>query len=203
MTNDIRPQPTNRRDYTGQIISTQPAHQSERAENSQHSSQPRNKPRHGTGRKKIAAILALICICAVGLGIFFLKGNGSASPFPTGITSGLPYRVYLSTDTSSGYSYKAGSAKIQAGILFYTLANRSKKIFVTEQNVPTNTINLSSLPKHTNLDVPIGKAVIGTGLGNPSIVIMTSSTLVQLTSSKGVTKTDIISVAQKMSQQNL
>jgi hypothetical protein len=156
-------------------------------------------------RKKNTKKLVLILVVVAGIvaaSMLLIRQDQEVTPFPVDITAGLPYRVYYPQAKTSGYSYKDGTAKLQSGILFYTLANGSKKIFVTEQAVPSKAINLKSLPKHSPIDMPIGRAVIGTGLGNPSIVIITPTTLVQLTSSKGVTKTDIINVAQKLTVQN-
>ena len=146
--------------------------------------------------------LIVILLIAIGFGVLLFRTKDSGPPFPQDITSGLAYPVYYSKNATRGYSYQPGSAKVKAGILFFTMTNGSKKIFITEQATPTVGVNLSSLPKHTNLDITIGKAVLGTGLGNPSIVIIAPSTLIQLTSSKGVTQADVISIAQKMSQRN-
>ena len=152
--------------------------------------------------QKMVAVFILVCILASGFSIISFGMKHSTATLPPNVTSSLSYPIYYSPGNSNGYAYQVGSEKIKAGILFYTMVNGSKRIFITEQATPTNTINLNSLPKHTPLDVPIGKAVLGTGLGNPSIVITTPSTLIQLTSSKGVTKADIVSVAQSLVLQN-
>jgi hypothetical protein len=209
MVDDIRAPYARRRDYTQGVIGTKPIRRTIQKDANEQPSQQNTIARkeHPTRsshkvHKRLLIILTLICVCLGAAGLFFSNIKHGAIPFPTTIASGLNYPAYYAIGSTSGYTYKSDSAKIKAGILFYTMANRTKYIFITEQNAPSTAINLSSLPKHTALSVPIGQAVIGTGLGNPSIVIVTPSTLIELTSNKGVTKTDIISIAQKMVQQN-
>lgn len=146
----------------------------------------------------------VIMLSLVGIIANFTIFKHKAVPLlPAEITSNLNYQTYSSSDNEVGYTYLPGSAKIQTGILFYTMekTGTKKRIFVTEQAAPDIGVNLKSLPKYTSLDVPIGKAVIGTSLGNPSVVIINSSTILQLSSSKSVTKSEITNVAQKMSIQ--
>ena len=153
--------------------------------------------------KRLVAVLIVSSILIVGLGTLFFKlSRSTALQVPAHIAGSLNYRIYYPTNVTTGYQYQADSAKIRTTILFFTLSNGSKRIFITEQAIPNAAISLSSLPQHTNISVPIGQAVIGTGLGNPSVVIMTPSTLIELTSNKDVTKTDIISIAQAMARQN-
>ncbi len=167
--------------------------------NNQSSERSRTKK----SKKFLAAFLVVLCTLLIALSTLFFKlTHKTALQFPAHIADSLSYPIYYPANVTNGYQYQADSANIKTKLLFFTLAHDSKSIFVTEQTVPNSAINLNSLPKYTSLNVPIGQAVIGTGLGNPAVVIITPSTLIQLTSNKGVTKTDIISIAQAMARQN-
>ena len=151
-------------------------------------------------KKPSIVVLAVVLCCVIGFGVYLAIPKHHSPPLPLDITAGLPYPVYYAKEATNGYSLQPGTAKVKSGILFYTLANHNKKIFITEQNAPSTQVNLKSLPKYTSLDVPIGQAVLGTGLGNPSIVVIAPQSLIELTSNKGVTRSDIISVAQSLVQ---
>ena len=167
--------------------------------NNQSSERSRTKK----SKKILAAILVVFCTLAVIFSaVFFKPVHKTALQFPAHIADGLNYPIYYPANVTNGYQYQADSEKIRNMLLFFTLTHGSKSIFVTEQPIPNSAINLSSLPKYTNLSLPIGQAVVGTGLGNPSVVIITPSTLIQLTSNKGVTKADIISIAGAMARQH-
>jgi len=163
-----------------------------------------NQKRNGRHSKKVlAAIIVLFCTLIIVISaVIFKPGHKTALQFPAQIADSLNYPIYYPANVTNGYQYQPDSAKIRATILFFTLTHDSKSIFVTEQPIPNSAINLSSLPKYTSLSLPIGQAVVGTGLGNPSVVIITPSTLIQLTSNKGVTKSEIISIAQAMARQH-
>jgi hypothetical protein len=168
---------------------------------------PQTRPKTSKRRqikKYIAILIAIIILCLIILVsiIFLLKSrHKTALPFPAQIAGSLNYPVYYPSEVTTGYSYQPGSANIKATILFFTLTNGAKSIFVTEQSVPLSAINLNGLPKHSDISVPIGQAILGTGLGKPSIIIITASTLIELTSNKGVTKSDIIQIARAMAPQ--
>lgn len=147
--------------------------------------------------RRLAAILGIV-LC-LGLYFFIFRAT-PVVPFPPNLASQLSYPVYFANGAPNDYNYKIASEKIEANILFYTMTNGKKNIFVTEQAKPATAIKLNSLPKHSPLPVSIGNAVVGTGLGNPSVVIITPTTLIQITSNKGVSNADVISVAQKMTQ---
>src|SRR6185437_3842303 len=160
-----------------------------------HSSAAPQKPKKSYISKNIRllATLAILLLAAASYGIFNYESKNSAPPFPIGTASGqVGFPIYYTVTAVSGYSYQVGSEKVsKAGILFYSLENGKKKIFVTEQAIPAGAINFNSLPKHNTINLPIGRGFIGTGLGNPSIVVLTNSTLISISSSKGVTATDV------------
>lgn len=121
-------------------------------------------------------------------------------PLPQAVTAGVSFPVYYPQKLTDGYNLQAGSAKVKADILFFTMVHGSKKVYLTEQQLPYKAVNLNSLPNHNNLNLPIGQAIVGSGLGNPSVVIMTPETLIELTSTKGVSRSDVVDVASVLSQ---
>ncbi|MBX4201974.1 hypothetical protein KW803_03755 [Candidatus Saccharibacteria bacterium] len=202
MTNDIRPSNAGRHDYTKEIVST---NRTPELKTVQDSVQPepkadkKNRSKPKSRRKYLKLAISLFVVIALAtVGYLLLRPKTPPPVFPSQIANTVSYPIYYADNAGDGYTYKEGSASNRAGVIFYTLQNRKKNIIVSQQNAPTNPVNLKSLPKHSSLDIPIGQAVVGTGLGNPSIVITTPKTLIQITSNKGVTKDEIIHLAQKL-----
>lgn len=208
MIDNTRPPRTKRRDYTTEIIATGHSN-TDRQKTIIESPKPdadeikKKTTRTKDNSKRLKLTAAIVLIFAISsIGYLIMRPKPAPAVFPAQIANTVSYPIYYADDKADGYTYQQASATNRAGIIFYTLGNRKKNIIVSQQNAPTKPVNLSSLPKYIKIDVPIGQAVIGTGLGNPSIVIITPKTLIQITSDKGVTKDDITKVAQKMSLLN-
>jgi len=114
------------------------------------------------------------------------------------LAEAVNFKVYYPSKLPGGYSYTDGSANIQSGFLYYKLHSGTKVISVTEQPIPASTVNLQNLPKYSSLSVPAGPAAIGLSVGNPSVVIVTGSTLVNMNSSKGVAKDTLVFLAKNI-----
>ena len=145
--------------------------------------------------------IAVVLLLVIVLAVFFLRNNTAAPPDQvTSLAARINYPVYYPSRLPAGYSYTDGSAKLQSGLLYYKLHNGTKTISITEQPITASSVDLQKLPNYSSLNVPAGPAAIGVSIGNPAVVIATGSTLVNINSSKGVSKDTVISLAMKINE---
>jgi hypothetical protein len=151
-------------------------------------------------RGLLKVLLGLAVVFCIGLAIYvFITWKQSIPPaLPQEITSSVYYQIYEPSHMPKGYTFKSDSVTSHNGLIFYKFVNGKKVITVTQQATPKSNIDLSKLEGYTSLQVPAGKAASGQSVGNPSAIIITDSTLINITSSKGVTKQEVTSVAQRM-----
>jgi hypothetical protein len=158
-------------------------------------------PLNNRGAKRrlvVAAPIILVVALITGASFYFLRADAKPPAQLVNIADSIYYPIYYPSRLPSGYSYTDGSAKIQNSFVYYKLHNGTKTITVTQQAVPASSVNLQKLPEYSNLNVPAGPAAIGVSVGNPSAVVAADSTLVNVNSSKGVSKDTVIAVAKNI-----
>lgn len=170
--------------------------------------QPQMSPKQ-LGRAKLARLpsrktLLLFLVAAIFLAsvsggyAYYLTRRAVTPPLPMNLVAATSFRVYYPERLPSGYQYMTGSAKFVTGLFSYKLKNGSKVITVLEQAAPPKAIDLGAVEGFTSLKVATGRAAIGQIVGNPSAIVITDSTLVNITSSKGVSKESVTLIAQKL-----
>jgi hypothetical protein len=147
---------------------------------------------------RLFIILGVIVILSGGGLWYGLNTHQGVSILPMSIVNEVSFKVYFPPKETAGYGYSLGTAKYNNGLLSYKLNNRTNIITVIEQVAPPKAIDLTVLPGYSKLELAIGQAVIGQSIGNPSVIILTDSTLINMTSSKNVTPSDIARVAHDM-----
>lgn len=160
--------------------------------------EPKNTPNKYSrpGRLIVVGVATLLVIGL--LGFYYAKRPVAPPGQLVNLASTVNFPVYYPAKLPRGYSYTDSSSKIQSGLLYYKLHNGNKIISVTQQFIPTSSVNLQHLPNYHSLNVPAGPAAIGISIGNPSVVIATGSTLVNINSSKGVDKDSVITIASQI-----
>lgn len=171
-------------------------------QNSQEKSTTRRIKRPKVTKKVIVnAVELTLSIFCIGILInLFVSWRHTIPPaLPTEAISSLNYQIYYPTQMPAGYRYKKDSANSHNGLLFYKFVRGKNVITVTEQTAPPKSINLYKISGgYTKLNIPLGDAGVGTSVGNPAVMIITDTTLINITSSKGVAKDQVISLAKKM-----
>ncbi len=154
-----------------------------------------------TGRKGFLKVLAgVVVVFCIGFAVYSFVAWRQSIPPPLSqdITSSVYYQIYQPSQMPRGYHLKPDSVTSHNGLVIYKLISGKNTITVTQQAAPHTSIDLSKLEGYTSLNVPIGRAASGQSVGNPSAIIITDSTLINITSSKGVTKQEVTDIAQKM-----
>ena len=148
----------------------------------------------------VTLIAFIIFILCAGISIYaYTSWKQSIPPALSQDSIGtLNFQVYYPSRMPPGFRFKKGSISSQNGLFFYKFINGKKVITVTEQVAPPKSFKLTNLKGYTSISVPIGKAATGTSVGNPSVIIVTDTTLVNITSTKGVPKENVFFLAQKM-----
>lgn len=147
---------------------------------------------------KTIAPMGFVIIIAIALSsIVWLDDN--RDPVPNAIQKAVVFPVYYPSPIPKGYNYKAGSWKIEDGMVFYELQNGNRSITFGEQSTPSNLPKLTDIPSFNNLDTSIGKAAIGANGTQPAAVIATKSTLIAINSdSTDIASSTISGIAQSM-----
>jgi hypothetical protein len=154
-------------------------------------SQPQ-KPKKS--KKLLLGSLILIVLIAAAGGLYHQRHSkvpaaaAPAIPLPGNISSQVNFPIYYpSPPAPAGYTYSSGSASVQKGLVFYKLSDGSKSVFFTEQASPSNPVDLNALPNYKQFSVPAGTAAIGANLGKPAGLVLSGSTLINASTSGGVT----------------
>jgi len=149
-------------------------------------------------RKALPVSIGIVCVGFI-IYLFLMWKQTIPTPLPQDSVSSLNYQVYYPSHIPSGYRYKTGSATSHNGLLFFKFNNGKKVITVTEQAAPPKSLDvIKILGGYTSLSLSIGKAGVGASVGRPAVIIITDTTLINITSSQGVTKDQVIAIAQKM-----
>lgn len=154
-----------------------------------------------TRRRSIIILIVAASIMSISFCIYcFISWRQTFPPaLPENIRSSVLYQVYYPSQVPAGYRFKTDSAKSHNGLLFFKFTHGKKVITVTEQAAPAINLDFSKIEGgYTTLLLPLGKAAVGTSVGNPSIIIVTDTTLISINSNKGVSKNDVLAVAQKI-----
>lgn len=152
-------------------------------------------------KKTILALAAIILLSSAGIGYYYLHRKPAVVKFslPANIVSGVNFPLYVPAKLPPDYHYNIGSANIRNGILFYKLSSGTKIITITEQPLPPVDINLTDIKSYSDLKVPAGRAAIGISVGNPAVIILTDTTMVNINSTKGTPKDVVSELAQSIS----
>jgi len=147
-------------------------------------------------RKLVVLGLIIFLLAIVGTIGFFTLNSQHPPQQLINIAEEVNFPIYYPSELPAGYSFMDNSAKYQSGFLYYKLHKGNKIISITQQPIPAAAVNLQKLPRYSSLSVPAGPAALGVSVGNPSAVIATGSTLVNINSSKGVSKDDVVAIAK-------
>lgn len=144
-----------------------------------------------TGKIITVAIGGLIAAAAIFGAGYLLKGSNDSKGIPVSITRQVNYDLYFPSPMPPGYTYMKDTATFQIGQVFYKFSNGRKRVTVNEQPMPDPKPDLRRLPGYTQITSPVGKAVIGTDVGQPTAVILTPTTQITMHGVGGVTKDDL------------
>jgi hypothetical protein len=166
-------------------------------------------------KNRIAAVTVVILLVVI---VGLLVKNSNSSPIPKSIRKTVNFPLYYPSKLPNGYTYEKSSAKSDAGIVFYSLKSGDKKILVSEQTAPAHPPDLNALTKpqtvpagpsgfsppaislFQKIDNSTGQAIQGTSIaGNPVAIILTDTTLINLSGSATLPSNVITEVVQSLS----
>lgn len=143
----------------------------------------------------IGVVVAAVLIAGV---VILVTGNRSSIPAAISKEAGFP--LYYPSSMFKGYAYQTGSARLNNGVVFYTLHDATSKVTVSEQAVPQNPPNLSELIGFTSLKTIAGNAAIGVGSESnaPVAIIVSNTTLIIMTGQRNMPSDVVSTLAQDM-----
>lgn len=122
---------------------------------------------------------------------YFLKGSSASDGIPAKITKQANYDLYFPSPMPAGYTYMKDTATFQIGQVYYKFSDGRKRVTVKEEPIADTKPNLNLLAGFTQFDSPIGKAAIGTSVGQPTAVIVTNTTVITMNTFGGVSQNDL------------
>jgi hypothetical protein len=138
------------------------------------------------GKKLSLAAGAILTAAAIFGAGWLLKGTGSSQTIPQSITRQVNYNLYFPSPMPAGFIYMKDTATFQIGQVYYKFASGNKRVTVNEQPMPQKRPDLSLMSGYRIYDSPLGKAAIGTSLGQTTAVVLTKTTVITMNTVGGV-----------------
>jgi hypothetical protein len=147
----------------------------------------------------ITRIAVLVILLSVGLFVWKHKIS-SASPIPKNIVKSVNFSIFYPSPLPDKYSLKKDSIKIQTQILFFTLQNGDNKISVSEQSAPPNPPDLQLLTQagFSKINTTLGQAVQGTNGSRAVAILLTNTTLINVSGSSSTPSDAVTSVITRL-----
>jgi len=146
-----------------------------------------------------------MAIAGIIFGILVLAGVGilwhfkDQNPIPADIRQSAGFKLYYPTKLPAGYYFDKTSIKSNQGIVYYGLKNSDRQILVTQQKAPQETLELQKMDGFHEIPDLAGQAVAGKLNGASVAILITDSTMVNLTANKVPTET-LSLIVQSLSQ---
>jgi hypothetical protein len=176
-------------------------HKIETKDSSDESVNPK-KPDHSKSRKKLAIFL-LVCVCLFIFGTAIYLTRRDPSPIPKNIRQTVGFAVYYPRPLPVNYELDKNSISLQNDIVFFIVQDKTKKISISEQAAPPNPPDFDALQKRNDsfkkLDVLGGNALYGVSQNMPVAILLTNTTLVNVSGSQNTPIDVIARVTQSMS----
>jgi hypothetical protein len=151
-------------------------------------------------KKYVLIGLVTVCVIAVVTATgFVLYSHDSTTPLANSTANSVNFPLYYPSPLYKGYHYVSGSAKAQNDIVFFGLKDGSAVVYISEQAVPLNTQDIGKLSGFKSMFVPSGSAYVGSALNAPTVIIVSSKTLITLRGSSGMSIDTISQIAKEMS----
>jgi hypothetical protein len=162
----------------------------------------KSKPKKVSKKKPAIIFAALLLIAAA----FFLIFNGkNNNPLPESIIKQSNFAVYYPTSLPKGYVLDKNSAAYDNQILFFSISNGDRKISISEQAPPKNPPDFDVIQKGNTsfkkLDVTGGQAIYGVSQQTPAAILVTNTTLINVSGSNNVPLDNVSKLIQSMSPQ--
>lgn len=160
-------------------------------------SQPTVKRRWFNGL--VLSVLIMFILAGAGAGYYFgfakhqpaKSEAASTPPIPADIINHATFPIYYPLPTPDHFSYQQGTASSVNGLFYFKLADANKSVAFIEQTLPPKVPDLSKIPNFGRIDIPAGQAAVGTVAGQPTAIVITKNTLINVSSNGSVSLTDI------------
>lgn len=156
--------------------------------------QPRRK------RKWLWLIIIVVVIASVVTTVIIKNKN--SNPFPKNIRTSADFPLYYPDSLPSGYELSRASIKYDRNIVFYNISHGNSEIRISEQSKPTNPPDFSAIQKayssFRKVDIPAGQAISGDYRGTPTAIMLTNTTLINLSASQGTPEDVLVKLVQSL-----
>jgi hypothetical protein len=148
---------------------------------------------------KTAKIVGVAIILLVaGFIILSSRPAKPKSVLPADLAKKASFSVFYPSSLPAGFSYDPTISTFANGQAYYLLNKGTEHIVVREQAWSSSTLDTSSLTNPVDLPISSGKAAIGTNTGQTAAVVLTGSTLINITSNGSVAKDEMTAVINSL-----
>jgi hypothetical protein len=149
-----------------------------------------------------ALALVVLLVAFIGAWIYFHR---STSPLPKQVTGGVNFPVYYPSYLPEGYTFDKSSTHLENQIIFFGLSNKKEKISISEQAAPKNPPDFGLILKRNvsfkKLSLTGGQAIYGVSQNIPAAIILTNTTLINISGSSNIPLDNIAKITQSLSTQ--
>jgi hypothetical protein len=158
-------------------------------------------------RWRLAGGVIFIVIVILGAYLFFTFQD--AGTLPKNVTKASNLTLYYPTKLPKGYRLDQSTAKYSGGVVFFTLKDvaGNRQVVFTEQAAPANPPDFDAIQKsYSNfkkISIAGGQGVIGTYRQAPTAIILTNTTLINMSGSSNTpldTATALVKSLQSLPQ---
>jgi hypothetical protein len=139
--------------------------------------------------------LLIVVLASVAVYLFLHMDRG---PIPKSVRKHANFSIYYPTVIPTDYTLEGSSPNVQSGSLFYSISNKDRRVYISEQKLPDNPPNLDSLTEFKKVDTIVGKAALGKNLGQATGILLSTTTLITVTGSNGVPDDVVARILQSM-----
>jgi hypothetical protein len=153
-------------------------------------------------KSKKTGFLFVVFAAVIAVFLVLLLFKKQDSPIPKNIEKSVNFALYYPSNLPNGYSLDKNSVKSENQIVFYSLSSGDKKISISEQAAPSNPPDFEKIQKGNTsfkpLDTAGGHAIYGVSQKTPAAILLTNTTLINISGDKNVPLDTIVKTTKSM-----
>jgi hypothetical protein len=146
----------------------------------------------------MSVVVGLLIILTVSV----LAATRTSNKLPKYLEKSAGFSIYYPSVLLADYNLDKKSVTYENQIIFFSFSNGSKKISVSEQAAPKNPPDFSLIQKSNTsfkkLDVTGGQAIYGVSQNVPAALLLTNTTMINISASNNVPLDNVAAFAQNM-----
>jgi hypothetical protein len=161
-----------------------------------------DEPKARKTNKRLLFAVTIIVVFLVAFGLIINRMRKPVTPLPSQVTASVNFPIFFPSSLPAGYTLDKNSASVQKQIVFFSVSNHERKVSISEQAVPKNLPDLSTLQKANSsfkkMDAAGGQALYGVAQSYPVAIVATNTTLINMNGTKNTPLDVIVKLVQNL-----